>query len=107
MNRLKQLREERKLSQVQLSMDLNTTQASISKYEMGKSYPDVSALVEIAKYFHVSVDYLLELTPYRTVENTATLAENELKMLSYFGGLSKEKQKLAMTYLAGLRAERP
>ena len=60
--RLKQLRMERKISQIKLAMDLNVNQNSISRYESGLREPDYNTLSKIADYFKVSIDYLL----YRT-----------------------------------------
>lgn len=57
--RLKQLRNERKMTQEELGKQLNVTKASISGYENGTRNPDQDALVKIAKIFNVSTDYLL------------------------------------------------
>lgn len=59
MFRLKELRKNRKISQVKLAMDLNLSQNSISRYETGEREADYDTLVAIADYFNVSVDYLL------------------------------------------------
>ena len=58
---LKSLRKEKKLTQTEFAFFLHTTQDSISLWELGKSYPDVPTLIEIAKFFEVSTDYLLGL----------------------------------------------
>lgn len=58
--RLKELREKRGLSQLQLAMDLNLNQNSISRYENGTREADYATLILIANYFNVSLDYLLE-----------------------------------------------
>lgn len=60
--RLKQLRKEAGISQVKLAIDLNTTQNTISRYETGVHEADYETLIQIANYFNVSVDYLLERT---------------------------------------------
>ncbi len=60
--RLRELRKAKGISQLRLAMDLNTTQNTISRYETGTHEPGISELIRIAEYFHVSVDYLLELT---------------------------------------------
>ena len=53
MNRIRQLREEKHMSQVALAMIFSTTQASISKYELEKSFPDLVFVVNMGDYFHV------------------------------------------------------
>lgn len=60
--RLKELREKRKLSQQNLTTDLNMNQNSISCYETGTYEADYATLIKIADYFGVSIDYLLERT---------------------------------------------
>lgn len=62
MNRLKELREKRKLSQVRVAMDLNMNQTSVSRYETGEREADYDTLIAFADYFGVSVDYLLGRT---------------------------------------------
>ena len=59
--RLKTLRTERKLSQKQLAVDLKTTNSSICDWENGRSEPNIETLINIAKYFNVTTDYLLGL----------------------------------------------
>lgn len=58
---LKILRKEKKLTQTEFASFLHTTQDSISLWELGKSYPDIPTLIEIARFFEVSTDYLLGL----------------------------------------------
>lgn len=60
--RLKFLREQRRISQVKLAMDLDMNQNSISRYETGAHEADYATLIKFADYFNVSVDYLLERT---------------------------------------------
>ena len=62
MTRLKEIRKKRGITQVKLSMDLNISQNSISRYEKGQREPDLATLVLIADYFHISIDYLLGRT---------------------------------------------
>lgn len=60
--RLKKLRKERNISQLNLAMQLNTNQNTISRYETGEREPGIKELIQIADFFDVSVDYLLERT---------------------------------------------
>ena len=60
--RLKQLRKQRKISQLQLALDLSMNQNSISRYENGLREADYATLIAFADYFDVSIDYLLERT---------------------------------------------
>lgn len=58
---IKELRIDMKLTQTELAKKLNTTQDTISLWELGKSYPDIFSLVKLSKIFNVSTDYLLGL----------------------------------------------
>lgn len=60
--RLKELRKQKRLSQLKLALDLNMNQNSISRYENGEREADYATLIRLADYFDVSVDYLLERT---------------------------------------------
>ena len=58
---IKELRLEKGLTQTEFAKLLNTTHDTISLWELGKSYPDIYYIIEIAKIFEVSSDYLLGL----------------------------------------------
>ena len=60
--RLKELRKERKISQLKLAIDLNMNQNTISRYENLEREADYETLVRFADYFNVSLDYLLGRT---------------------------------------------
>ena len=60
--RLRELREDRDLTQSQISKILNMSQTGYSKYETGENDVPTKILIELAKYYNVSVDYILELT---------------------------------------------
>ncbi len=60
--RLKEIRKAKGISQLKLAMELNTSQNTISRYETGEREPGLVELVNIADYFDVSIDYLLERT---------------------------------------------
>lgn len=62
MFRLKELREQRHISQVFLGMELGMSQNTISRYETGAREADYKTLLIFAEYFNVSVDYLLGRT---------------------------------------------
>lgn len=60
--RIKELRKQKRITQLKMAIDLNTSQNTISRYENGEREPGLCDLVKIADYFNVSVDYLLERT---------------------------------------------
>ncbi len=70
--RLKELRKNKKVSQVDLANHLNMTRSAYSHYETGKYEPNNSTLKLLAKYFDVTTDYLLGNTDLKL--NPAELA---------------------------------
>ena len=57
--RLRELRKGRGMTQQKLASELSMTQKRISHYEISDHEPNFVALIKIADYFDVSVDYLL------------------------------------------------
>ena len=61
---LKELRLERGLTQKQLADALKINSVTYLHYEKDQREPPLSLLADMAKFFGVSVDYLLGLTDY-------------------------------------------
>ena len=70
--KLKELREERKISQTSLGNYLGVTRSTICQYEKGNRQPDFETLKKLSEYFEVSVDYLIGNTdnPFKPLEWT-------------------------------------
>ncbi len=77
MLRLKELREDHDLRQSDVSKATGIDQKTISNYETGKTRPDSEALILLADYFNVSIDYLVGRKSLNC-NNSADL-KNELK----------------------------
>ncbi len=60
--RLKQVRVEKGFSQAEVADFLNISRQSISRWETDKAYPDLDNLVELSKYYEVSIDEILTET---------------------------------------------
>ena len=69
MYRLRDLREDGDLTQKKIADYLHVSQTTYSRYENGKLDIPSAALIALAEYYNVSVDYLLGLTseqaPYK------------------------------------------
>ena len=67
--RLRDLREDRDLSQETVAAYLNMKQSQYSRYERGIRDLPTDVLIRLAKYYNTSTDYILGLTndsaPYR------------------------------------------
>ncbi|MBQ8297766.1 MAG: helix-turn-helix transcriptional regulator, partial [Ruminococcus sp.] len=47
-NRIKQLREEKRMTQIRLGIELEVNQVTISGYESGRSYPSIPVLIKMS-----------------------------------------------------------
>lgn len=59
--RLKELRDERKLSTSQLGKEIGVSAATISRWENGLREPMLHNLIALAKFFGVTIDFLAGL----------------------------------------------
>ena len=60
--RIRDLREDRDMTQVQLAKMLNCSQRTYSNYERGDIEISTRVLIELARFHDTIIDYLLELT---------------------------------------------
>lgn len=67
-DRIKTLREKSGLTQAEVARILGLTRSGVNAWEMGLSVPSTQYIVELAKKFNVSTDYLLGL------DNTSTIS---------------------------------
>ena len=58
--KIKELRKKKGLTQEDLASELNVSRQAITKWESGDGAPDIDNLRNIALFFHVSVDYLID-----------------------------------------------
>lgn len=59
MNRIRELREHKGLRQIDVAEVTGIDQKTLSNYETGKTNPDSYALIRLADFFGVSIDYLV------------------------------------------------
>ena len=78
--KIKQMRRERDLTQEEVAAHLGVSFQSISKWERGDGYPDITMLPALANYFKVSIDELLGISELemrkKYLEINQTWAEN-------------------------------
>lgn len=105
MKNLKELRQQRNLSQQDLATHLHVSQQSIYKYEHGLSTPDLEVLSAMADLFNCSIDYLVgySLVPHKIEPVTETsLNENELHVIKRYRTLSPSNKKLVTNLIEEL-----
>ncbi len=61
-NRIKNLRTARGITQVQMAMDLQITRQTITAIENNKYNPSLELALKLVTYFQVSIDEIFELT---------------------------------------------
>ena len=105
MKRLKNLREERGMSQQRLAIELNISQATISKYELDTCEPDIATIRQIAQLFGVSSDYLLEISDDKVSVSSFGLTDAEKEVLFGFKRLDQMQKAKLQAYLQGLLQE--
>lgn len=59
--RLKELRQEKKMGQVELAKSLGVSKGVVSLWENGLREPSMGSLIAVATFFGVSIDYLVGL----------------------------------------------
>lgn len=64
--RIRNLREDKDLTQEQLARLLNVSQATYSRYEQGELDIPIQSLIKLAQYYSTSIDYLVNLTNTKT-----------------------------------------
>lgn len=102
--RLKDLREEKGLTQEALGELVNLTKANISKYESGKLEPNIDTINFLASFFNVTVDYLLGRTEARNESFISICKENTLP---YTTTLNEVQQNTNIKIIAEALASDP
>lgn len=100
--RLKELRKQAHLTQVELASKLGIVQSSYADWERGKKKPTQDNLVKIAQVLNVSVDYLVG----NSEENADELDNIELLFRMNSKGLTKEEKAVFKKELIEFMEER-
>lgn len=105
MERLRQLRESRKMTQVRLGMEVGVSQETISGYEIEKAMPPADMLIKLADTLNTSVDYLLGRTDEKTFnpKRKSDLTVKEQEFFEVFRSLPEDRQERAIGMIMGLK----
>ncbi len=88
--RLKILRKGQKLTQQELANRLGVAKSVVSYYESGDRFPSYDVLIKIARTFHVTTDYLLDIERNRTIDVTGLSEENIAVVVSVVNALKNK-----------------
>ncbi len=103
--RIKKLRENKNLNQLEFSKILNISNTTLSQYEAGNRTPSDEIKEKVADYFNVSVDYLLGRTEKYSIEaedskeekffsfDVSNLPEEAIKQIEDYIEFVKQKYK--------------
>ena len=95
MNLLK-LRREKGVSQEEVAAVLGVTRQAFSRYEKGERELGYASLVALARYFDMSIDYLLGNStffyPDKVGSYSSQFSETEQQLITYFRQLPRQTQ---------------
>ena len=91
--KLRLLRISKKMPQLELAKRFNVAQQTVGKWENGLAYPNINTLKELAKFFSVSIDYLLDNDDTQKTPSYH-LAMEETRLLDSYRTLSDEGKQL-------------
>lgn len=89
MNRIKELRENAELRQIDVANATGIDQKTLSNYETGKTNPDSYSLIKLADFFGVSIDYIvgrtdIDITSKESIVNKIQSIKKELDDIKKF-----------------------
>ena len=110
MNKLKLLRLNKGLTQMELAKELHIVQSAISKWEKGKTIPDIETLKKLSNFYNVSIEELLQETSIETNIDTnfikakinRPLTNVQRKCINYIVNLNELRLEKAEAYLNAL-----
>ncbi len=103
-NRIKELRVEKKITQLQLSLELDVTQETISAYEHDRHLPSLAALMKMSQIFDASMDYIMGLSSVRQIQTGDYNVTDEQRnlLLYYYQRLGTKNKARMLSYAQGL-----
>lgn len=90
--KLKNLRTSQKLTQQQLADRIGVAKSVVSYYESGDRFPSYDVLVKIARIFHTTTDYLLDVSKENVIDVTG-LSDEDISVVRTVAEALKSKYK--------------
>ena len=87
-SRIRELREENQITQLELAKALYVKQQTIAQWEKGERDLKTNSIIDLANFFRVTTDYLLGLSDYKTpqaasIGDTIGLSDKCIAILKY------------------------
>ncbi|MDO5424027.1 MAG: helix-turn-helix transcriptional regulator [Eubacteriales bacterium] len=102
--RICELRLQFGLTQQKLAAQINVSQETISAYERQEIVPSIQVLILLARFFHVSTDYLLKLSDTPSPDFPEFLTDSEQAWLTLYRRMGESARLRAFSYSEGLLA---
>lgn len=80
-DKLRMLRTGQKLTQQQLATRLGVQKSIVSYYESGERTPSTDVLIKLARVFHTTIDYLLDVNRERVID-VSELTESDIAVVT-------------------------
>ncbi len=100
-NKLKECRKTKKLTLIDLAEQLKTSHATINRYELGVNEPSLDRLIELARLFNVSTDYLLGVE-HKEEKVVPEFNPEQLQVVELIKKLNSKQLDKVYNYLLGL-----
>ncbi len=97
LKKLRELRQKRKLTQEEMSKILNLGSTTYKNYENNITEPNISTLIKLADFYHVSLDELVG-RPTNLI-NKMVLTEREQSIIEKVLNMNNKQQELTELYI--------
>lgn len=105
--KLKELREEKKLTQKEVAAAVGGSQSNLAKWEKEKLHPPADMVIKLADFFGVSTDYLLGRTDELDdiILNKPILTKEENILITLYRNMNNEQKARLVAYGEGIMSE--
>lgn len=94
--RLRDLREDKDLSQTEIANVIKTSQSYYAQYESGKRAIPFDRIIELANYYNVSIDYIAGRTNDKKGLTRSELSEKETALIKNYRELTEKQQGMIL-----------
>lgn len=103
MIRLRDLRAEKNISQRKMAEMFSVSQGTYNNWEQGNTQPSIEQLIELARFFGVSVDYLIGNSDDEGyIKIQEVMSRDDIATLHTVNTLPEDSKQLLMDFIASL-----